>query len=67
MTDMFPKNSISLDLHEDIEIESIIDSRAETNYTSDILNHRGGIILADFERKNIDFQPLTNDSNSKFF
>ena len=39
MTDMFPKNSISLDLHEDIEIESIIDSRAATNDPYDIMNH----------------------------
>ena len=47
-----------------MQVSSIIDSHAATNDNSDILNHWGGIIRADFERNNPDFQPLTNSINS---
>ena len=60
MTDMGPTDTISLDLSEDLRKSSIIDYREATNNTSDILKHWGGIICADFERNNPEFQPLTN-------
>ena len=49
-TDMGPTNTTILDLREAIKSASIIDSCASTNDPSDILNHWGGIICADFER-----------------
>ena len=64
MTDQGPTYEISLDLHRDIKKEPIIDYRASTNYYSDILNHWGGIICANFERNKPDFQPLQNYSNN---
>ena len=45
-------------------IASIIDSCVATNDPSDILNHWGGIICADFERDYPSFQTLINSSNS---
>ena len=62
-TDMGPTNTISLTLCKATKTASIIDSRVATNYPSDILNHWGGIINTEFERKNTDLQPLTNASN----
>lgn len=63
-TDMGPTNAISLALREAIKSASIIDSRATSNDPSDILNLWGGIIRADFEHNNPDFQTLTNACNS---
>ena len=67
MTDMGPKNSIILDLREAIKSASIIDYRSSTNDPSDIMNHWGGIIYADFEWNNPYFKPLTNVRNSTQF
>ena len=46
-----------------MQVSSIIDSHAATNDNSDILNHWGVIIRADFERNNPDFQHLKNGRN----
>ena len=64
MNNMGPTNEISLALCEATKTASIIDDLAATNYPYDILNHWRGIICADFERNNPDFQPLTNSINS---
>ena len=64
MTYMGPTNAIGLALREAIKSASIIDSHAAINYPSDILSNWGVIIRADFERKNPDFQLLTNARNS---
>ena len=64
MTDMGLTNEISLAHCKAIKSASIIYYRAETNDPSDILNHWGVIICADFERRNPDFQPLPNSRNS---
>ena len=63
MTSMVPTNIISLEVRNTTKTASSIDSHAETNDPSDILNHWGGIIRADFEQNNPDFQPLINAIN----